>query len=228
MTDFSKRLTKYRKAAAISQEKLAEMLGVSRQAVSKWETAETQPEMANLMALCEILKVSPNQLMGWETELEQNIVPANVTRKMSKLVVATVILCVCAALAAGIFIGRSSDVSKTPAGPLDGKESMEITGFFYEFNPAEKEGEIKLTIMPGIADENLEYEVIRIGGSGGNKTYQVEYEEGICTAYVETVLYDEVVYTLKVSDGYNVIHKPLFKVYAHDNNHWSHEEVWME
>ena len=35
---FNESLSKYRKAAGISQEKLADMLGVSRQAVSKWET----------------------------------------------------------------------------------------------------------------------------------------------------------------------------------------------
>ena len=36
--NFSESLSKYRKATGISQEKLAEMLGVSRQTVSKWET----------------------------------------------------------------------------------------------------------------------------------------------------------------------------------------------
>lgn len=36
--NFSENLSKYRKVAGISQEKLAVMLGVSRQAVSKWET----------------------------------------------------------------------------------------------------------------------------------------------------------------------------------------------
>lgn len=40
--NFSESLSKYRKAAGISQERLADMLGVSRQAVSKWETGVSQ------------------------------------------------------------------------------------------------------------------------------------------------------------------------------------------
>ena len=63
---FNESLSKYRKSAGISQEKLADMLGVSRQAVSKWETGETQPEMANLMAICRILNITPNELLGYE------------------------------------------------------------------------------------------------------------------------------------------------------------------
>ena len=40
----------------ISQEYLAERLGVSRQSVSKWETGENYPSMQNIMALCTIFK----------------------------------------------------------------------------------------------------------------------------------------------------------------------------
>ena len=38
----------------MSQEMLAEKLGVSRQSVSKWETGEAYPEMSNILALCTI------------------------------------------------------------------------------------------------------------------------------------------------------------------------------
>ena len=45
------RLTKYRKKYGYSQEALAEKLGVSRQAISKWETGESAPDTDNLIAL---------------------------------------------------------------------------------------------------------------------------------------------------------------------------------
>ncbi len=63
---FGERLSVLRKQKALSQESLAEQLGVSRQAVSKWETGEAFPELSKLDALCRIFQVSPNFLMGYE------------------------------------------------------------------------------------------------------------------------------------------------------------------
>lgn len=48
----------YRKKAGLSQDALAEKLGVSRQAISKWETAESVPETAKLAALASALGIS--------------------------------------------------------------------------------------------------------------------------------------------------------------------------
>ena len=48
--DLGKRIAKHRKALGLSQEALGERLGVSRQAVSKWETGAAAPDMENLMA----------------------------------------------------------------------------------------------------------------------------------------------------------------------------------
>ena len=43
------RLLKYRKDSGLSQEELAEKIGVSRQAVSKWERSEASPDTDNLI-----------------------------------------------------------------------------------------------------------------------------------------------------------------------------------
>ena len=53
-----------RKQAGLSQEQLAERLGVSRQAVSKWETGEATPELSKLAALCSVLNVSADWLLN--------------------------------------------------------------------------------------------------------------------------------------------------------------------
>ena len=45
------KISALRSAAQISQEDLAEKLGVSRQAVSKWESGATQPELPKLIEL---------------------------------------------------------------------------------------------------------------------------------------------------------------------------------
>lgn len=56
-----------RKKLGMSQETLAMQVGVSRQAVSKWETGEMEPEIAKLRALSEVLGVSADWLLD-ETE----------------------------------------------------------------------------------------------------------------------------------------------------------------
>ena len=53
----------YRKKNGLSQEGLAEKIGVSRQAVSKWETGEALPEVTKLKALAETLGVSVDFLL---------------------------------------------------------------------------------------------------------------------------------------------------------------------
>ncbi len=60
---FSKNLQDIRKKNQLSQEELAELLGVSRQAVSKWELGEGYPEVEKLLVLSKKLNVSLDSLM---------------------------------------------------------------------------------------------------------------------------------------------------------------------
>ena len=58
------RISIYRKKLGISQETLGERLGVSRQAVSKWETDAASPDMENLLALArEFLQIQHSNLI---------------------------------------------------------------------------------------------------------------------------------------------------------------------
>ena len=52
--DMATRLADRRRAAGLSQEALAEKLGVTRQAVSKWERSESSPDTDNLIALANL------------------------------------------------------------------------------------------------------------------------------------------------------------------------------
>lgn len=63
------RISAVRKAAGLTQEQLGELLGVSRQAVSKWESGQTTPDASTIAALCEKLHVSADYvLLGREPE----------------------------------------------------------------------------------------------------------------------------------------------------------------
>ena len=52
-----------RRSAGLSQEALAGQLGVSRQAVSRWETNESLPDMEKVVQLCRVLGVSADELL---------------------------------------------------------------------------------------------------------------------------------------------------------------------
>jgi transcriptional regulator with XRE-family HTH domain len=74
---FSENLQAIRKKNQLSQEELAELLGVSRQAVSKWELGEGYPEVEKLLILSKKLNVSLDSLMTGS-------VPGNDVRKSSQ------------------------------------------------------------------------------------------------------------------------------------------------
>lgn len=59
-----KKIADLRKFRSLSQEALAEKLGVSRQAVSKWERGEASPDMDNLVALAGIFGIGLDDLLG--------------------------------------------------------------------------------------------------------------------------------------------------------------------
>ncbi len=79
---FGDNLKRVRKIRKISQEELAEKLGVSRQSVSKWETGENYPSMTNIMCLCSIFKCNINELVhedmtdinSLDEEIKMNVV----------------------------------------------------------------------------------------------------------------------------------------------------------
>lgn len=61
-----------RKKNGLSQEALAESLGVSRQSVSKWETGEATPEVSKLLSLSKLFGVTTDYLLNDEME-EENV-----------------------------------------------------------------------------------------------------------------------------------------------------------
>lgn len=61
---FGDNLKTLRKLKKMSQEELAEKVGVSRQSVSKWETGEAYPEMNNILELCKIFHCNIGELIN--------------------------------------------------------------------------------------------------------------------------------------------------------------------
>lgn len=64
--EIANKLVTLRKQLGLSQEGLAEKIGVSRQAVSKWERSESSPDTENLIALSKIYGISIDEMLNYD------------------------------------------------------------------------------------------------------------------------------------------------------------------
>ena len=78
MEEFGERLKKLRIENQMSQDELAEKLGVSAQAVSKWERGKSTPDLAVIVPMAKLLRISTDRLLGnegfrqdWESRWHQ-------------------------------------------------------------------------------------------------------------------------------------------------------------
>lgn len=71
----SENLKRIRKENNLSQEQLAEQLGVSRQSVSKWESGQSYPEMDKVLLICKLYNFNMDELMN------ENVKEVNETKQ---------------------------------------------------------------------------------------------------------------------------------------------------
>ena len=109
------RIASHRRALGISQEELGARLGVSRQAVSKWETSTAVPDMENLLALSREFGVSVAELPGTPEE------PTAGRKQSSRRA-----LWVCAALAAAAVLALALHQMGSSAPPADPSETAPL------------------------------------------------------------------------------------------------------
>ena len=81
--EIADRLIKLRKKYGYSQEELADKLGLSRQAVSKWEIAEASPDTDNLICLAKLYGVSLDELLSVDEDID-TIVKEQVKKEENK------------------------------------------------------------------------------------------------------------------------------------------------
>ena len=78
------RITKYRKTKKLTQEALAEQLGVSSQAVSKWENDLSCPDIGLLPKLCGVLGITTDELLMGRSD-EVRLVPVEQRKSREEL-----------------------------------------------------------------------------------------------------------------------------------------------
>ena len=79
------RITKYRKALGITQEELASRLGLSSQAISKWECDTSCPDISLLPELCKELGITTDELLTGKTD-EVRLVPSEKRKSFDELI----------------------------------------------------------------------------------------------------------------------------------------------
>ena len=70
--EFHEKLQELRKQKNLTQEQLAEKLGVSNKTISKWETGKCMPDYSVVKSLCEELEVTVAELMDGEMSEEKS------------------------------------------------------------------------------------------------------------------------------------------------------------
>ena len=66
--NLAENLKKIRKENNLSQEQLAEKLGVSRQSVSKWEAGQAYPEMDKVLQICKLFNLNMDELFNQDVK----------------------------------------------------------------------------------------------------------------------------------------------------------------
>ena len=106
------RIAKARKEKCFTQEYVAESLGISRQAVFKWEKNQTKPDTANLIALSELLGVSVEYLTKGVKANTNNRTPGELFFRASLIPLLIMALC----WFTGLFSGVYTNMVEIPVG----------------------------------------------------------------------------------------------------------------
>ncbi|MGN1334700.1 MAG: hypothetical protein ACI4U1_06245, partial [Anaerovoracaceae bacterium] len=109
--------------------------------------------------------------------------------------------------------------------PLEGRDRLEITGFDFDFTGGSEEN-LTLTFVPGLSSEDFDYEVVSMDSSGNSEVYDADYNEGVCSCSVQTIPYEKVIFTARISDGDITLSQALFSVNDEGDGFYSHEELW--
>ena len=208
--EFSKNLSRERKARGLSQEELAARLGVSRQAVSKWETGEAAPDLPKLLALADALELPLDTLCGREAADGTPAVPVPTEKAVSPIAGVSLRLRLwqglCGVLALVLLAGgvliwyqRSTRVPSEDA-PAESTlpDTFSATGESFSWDSAR--GYLSYRFTPGIADEAYSYQITFTGADNVPHTFDAPYSGGVCTGSAELSPGDVYDVTVSVND----------------------------
>lgn len=90
MENLGNKISEYRKQLDLTQKDLGDKLNVSPQAVSKWENGQAEPDASTIKKLCEIFRISTDELLGNDPPVKEAAVAASAQPVVERVVERTV------------------------------------------------------------------------------------------------------------------------------------------
>ena len=100
---FNDKLMKLRKENSLSQEELAEKLGVTRQTISKWELGQTTPDMDKLSQISNAFGVTVDELLNETEDINQNNSVKDTKKKGKNIIIIVLVAVIMVLLGFAIF-----------------------------------------------------------------------------------------------------------------------------
>ena len=176
---FEERLVQLRKARGMSQEELAEKVGVSRQAVSKWETGDAQPDYVKLMALADALEVSLDDLCGRPTPSAPagQAAPAPESAPKRKRWVFWLAAALAAVLLLGVGVLIGSRIASGSVRPQD------VTVSNVEFYTYDSD-KLFYQFVPSVIGKDYAYQIVFIAPDGTERVFASDCGAAGCSGQV--------------------------------------------
>lgn len=214
--EFRDLLVNARKEKGYNQESLAEKIGVSRQAVSKWETGDAQPALSQLIALADALDISLDVLCGRidpdaPTSAATSPAPAGSdptdgTKRQAEysvsLKIAFLPLLLAVLIVAGMFFHMSSTIAdaEEAAAKKQLPDTIEVTGLMFYGDSVDNMLQFEFT--PSIINSDWDYTINFIGFDRQVHSFEVKSDNGIFHGYAKLPGgYLSYTVTLEISNG---------------------------
>ncbi len=180
---FSEILLQERKRRGLSQEELAGMVNVSRQAVSKWETGDAMPDLPKLLALADALDVSLDALCGRETASAptESLPVSPAPRKAVPLLAATCALLFTLLLGSVILLFSLSGPAAPISSLLNTAEDFTISGLGFHGKSGVL---VSYQFTPSISGEGLSYQIVFTDSTGKSISVDAPCSVGVCSGEV--------------------------------------------
>ena len=147
--EIGNKIMKLRKKKGLSQEELAEQVGVARQTISKWELGETSPDLKQAKELSKILNVSLDELT--ENDIKNILVEktsnteklAGLILKLIRFIIIFIIVLPILLIGLRIIFKNIHEINSGRLMNISIKCNLHNETYGYEFNYYETTGEIK-------------------------------------------------------------------------------------